>query len=306
MKSRRWVAAACFTLLILMLWLVLDPDTSRQAVTEGLALCGRTAIPSLFPFFVVSSLLISLGFGELASRPMEWLMQPLFRVDGAGASALILGLAGGYPLGPRTTALLYQEGLLSKPEAHRLLTFCNNANPAFLISVLGVGVFGSVRLGIWLWLIHLLSSLLVGLVFRGWGRETPTASFANRRFRAVSLPQAFVSAVGSGLQSMLGVCSFVIFFYVLATPLRALGGTMGAALTGVLELFSATPMLPADRTGFVLAAALAGWGGLSVQCQTLAVLSGSGLSFRPCLVGKLLQSLFSAGLALLALPWLFG
>ena len=55
-----------------------------------------------------------------------------------------------------------------------------------------------------------------------------------------------------------------------------------------------------------MAAFLLGWGGLSVQCQTMSVLRGTGLSLKPCLAGKLLHGLISAGLAALALRWLPG
>lgn len=57
--------------------------------------------------------------------------------------------------------------------------------------------------------------------------------------------------------------------------------------------------------GFLLAAGLSGWGGLSVMAQTAAALEGSGLPLAPCLIGKFLQGLLSALLAALAAPLLF-
>ena len=77
----------------LLIW----SDTVRQAVQEGLALCAQSVIPSLFPFFVVSALLVSLGFAQFLGRPLEGFMRVLFHVGGNGAAALVLGLAGGYP-----------------------------------------------------------------------------------------------------------------------------------------------------------------------------------------------------------------
>ena len=78
-----------------------------------------------------------------------------------------------------------------------------------------------------------------------------------------------------------------------------MGGYLAPALVGLVELFSLTPLLPADRLGFILAAALSGWGGLSVLAQTAAVLDGTGLPLRRCLVGKASQCLLSALLAAL-------
>ena len=303
----RWRILACLCLCGLLVWFLAGSDHVRAVMQEGLALCARSVIPSLFPFMVVTSLLLSLGLGELAAPWLAGLMEPLFRVPGAGSAALLLGLIGGYPIGAQTAAQLYRGGLTTREEAERLLAFCNNSNPVFLISVLGVGVFGSVRAGVWLWLIHVLSALLTGLVFRGGGKPASRQGLTRRPpFRAVGFAEAFTGAVRSSLAGILSVCAFVVFFYVLAHPLTAMGGRLGAVLVAVLELFSLTPLLTADAFGFLLAAAAAGWGGLSVLCQTLAVLEGSGLRLRNCLLGKVVQSAFSLLLAALLAGYVLG
>ena len=296
MKKLTCLAAHC-----MLLWFLADAGGVRAAVSQALALCAGTVIPSLFPFLVVTTLLVSLGFGQLLSPLLEGLMVPLFRVPGCGASALVLGLIGGYPIGAKTAADLYRTNQLSRNEAERLLTFCNNSNPVFLISVLGSGVFGSVRTGVWLWLIHLAAALLTGLCFRG-GRTPDRRQIVSTRasFHAVSLPAAFVEAVRSSLTGILNVCAFVLFFYVLASPLWE----VCPPLVGILELFSVVPLLENSSANFVLAAGLAGWGGVSVLCQTAAVLEGSGLSIRPAALGKVLHGLFSAVLAALLVSYM--
>lgn len=289
---------ACLGFTGLAVWFLADGAGVRAAASAALDLCVRSVIPSLFPFLVVSSALVSLGLGDLISPWLAGLMEPLFRVGGAGSAALVLGLVGGYPVGARTAAELYREGLLTREEAERLLSFCNNSNPVFLISVLGSGVFGSVRTGVWLWLIHVLSALLTGLAFRGTGHAPPRRKVTRRPpFRAVRAVPALVGAVRSALTGILSVCAFVVFFYVLAAPLSAIGGRTGALLTGLAELFSLTPLLTPDRFGFILAAGASGWGGACVLCQTLAALEGSGLRRRNCLTGKAVQGLISLALA---------
>lgn len=307
MKSS-WRAPVMLLAITGLFWLLLDAADVRSAVGEGLALCAQSVVPSLFPFLVMSSLLLSLGFGEGVAGPLSGLMG-LYRMGGAGGSALLLGLVGGYPVGARTAAELYRDGLLSREEAERLLTFCNNSNPAFLITVLGLGVFRSVRVGVWLWLIHVASALLAGLLL---GRGKPGAAsrakapIRRTNVRTVRFSAALVSAVRSGLEAILGICAFVVFFYVLAQPLRSLGGVAGTALVGLVELFSTTPRFTADAVGFVLAAGLAGWGGISVHCQTLAVLGDSGLSAAPCVAGKAVQGILSALLAAVLAGYVLG
>lgn len=291
----RWRTGACLLLCGLLVWFLADAGAVRGAAAAGLALCGRAVIPALFPFMAASTMLVSLGFGEWAAPRLAGLMS-LYRLPGPAGSALLLGLVGGYPIGARTAAELHKKGLLTADEAERLLGFCNNSNPVFLISVLGSGVFGSPRTGVYLWLIHILSALLAGFFFRGPGRSggrraPPRLSPC----QPPSLPAAFVEGVKSACGSMIYVCGFVIFFYVLAAPLAGL--PLGAGLVGFLELFSLTPLLAADRAGFILASACAGWGGVSILCQTAAALEGSGLRLRTYVTGKALQGLLAAALA---------
>lgn len=302
--KRRYRADVLLILCGILIWSLADAAQLRREVARALVLCAGTVIPALFPFLVVTGLLTRFGFGQWLAPGLSGLMTPLFRLPGHAAAALLAGLVGGYPTGAGTAAALYADGSLTRSEAERLLTFCNNSNPVFLISVLGVGVFGSVRRGIWLWLLHVCAALLTGLVFRGHGtaRHAPPAAVSAPM---PSLPAAVVAAVGDAASGMLSVCAFVTFFCVLSAPLRQLPGLLAALAVGVTELFSLTPLLSCDRLGFVLAAGCVGWGGLSVLCQTAALLEGTDLPLRPCVLGKLTQGLLSAALAVPLSLWLF-
>ena len=302
--NKRVRADVCLILCGVLVWFLADAKELRLEAAKALTLCAGTVIPALFPFMAVTGLLVRLGFGQWLAPYMASLMAPLFRLPGCAGSALLLGLVGGYPIGARTAAELYASGALTRQETERLLTFCNNSNPVFLISVLGVGVFGSVRTGIWLWLIHVASALVTGLLFRGLGRGRRSVP-PPISFQAPSLPGAFVASVKDAAAGMVSICAFVTLFYVLVSPLTRLGGHLAAMAVGVTELFSLTPLLTCDRTSFILAAGCAGWGGLSVLCQTAAVLDGTDLPLRPCFLGKLTQGHLSALMAAALSLWLF-
>lgn len=293
--GKRWRADACLILCGVLLWLLADAARLRTEAAAALALCAGTVIPALFPFMAVTGLLTRLGFGQWASPWMSGLMAR-FHLPGAAGAPLLLGLVGGYPIGARAAAELYAAGSLTKDETERLLTFCNNANPVFLISVLGGGVFHDPHAGLWLWLIHVLAALLTGLLFRGGGsagHHVPPRLVV----RVSSFSRCFVDAVRDAAFGMLSVCAFVTLFYVLVFPLRQFPAPWRTLAVGVTELFSLMPLLRCDRLSFILAAGCVGWGGLSVLCQTAAVLDGTELSLRPCLPGKLTQGLLSAALA---------
>ncbi|MBD5084442.1 MAG: sporulation protein [Clostridiales bacterium] len=304
-------------LLIATAGLVASPDQAITGAKDGLTLCFNVIVPSLFPFFVLSSLVVDLGLAAYLGRALEGLMRPLFRVSGSCAAAVALGFIGGYPVGARTALQLYQQGLCSKTEAERLLAFCNNSGPAFILGVVGAGIFGDSRVGLLLYLTHALASLIVGLLFRFYGgSEQKRAPKSHPKpIQTVTIPAAFTGAVSRSLQSTLNICAFVVFFAVVLQLLSAYGVFAALAqllslagfqpewakrlVAGLLELSSGVSSLrgTAQLAGRVsMAAFMLGWAGLSVHCQVLSFLVDSGLSAKTYLAGKLCHGLIAAGL----------
>lgn len=308
-----------------LLWatlaLVLWPEQSMGAMRDGIKLCGNVILPSLFPFFVLSSLVVELGMSRYLGKLLEPVMAPLFRVNGNCSAALALGFVGGYPVGARTAIQIYETGQCSRTEAERMLAFCNNSGPAFILGVVGAGVFGSGAAGLLLYLAHLLASLLVGVLFRFYKPQDGPQTRRGRgpQFQAASFPKAFTRSVTGALTSTLNICAFVLFFTVFlrilahAGILRLLGGLLSALLaplgmdqtwaerllTGLVEVSSGVSSLTDGTLSgrLSMAAFMLGWAGVSVHCQVLAFLGDSGLSVRTYLVGKLLHGGLSALLA---------
>ena len=310
-----------------LLWatlaLVLWPEQAMEAMRDGLKLCGNVILPSLFPFFVLSSLVVELGMSRYLGRLLEPVMAPLFRVNGSCAAALALGFVGGYPVGARTAIEIYENGQCSRTEAERMLAFCNNSGPAFILGVVGTGVFGSGKAGLLLYLVHLLASLLVGVLFRFYrpGDRPQTRKNRGPQFQAASFPKAFTSSIIGALHSTLNICAFILFFTVflrilayagilstlarllssLLTPLGMDQTWAERLLTGLVEVSSGVSSLTNGTLSgrLSMAAFMLGWAGVSVHCQVLAFLGDSGLSVRTYVLGKLLHGGLSAALAAL-------
>lgn len=219
---------------------------------------------------------------------------------GTGTAGGHGGAAGGIGDGGTGGAgELARTGAVSRQEGQRLLLFCNNCGPAFALGVAGAGCFGSLRAGVWLWLIHVSAAVLTALLTRSTsspeGRTSPSAPQA--------LGSAFPGAVRGAGEGMLHVCGFVVFFLVLTRLLTALTGLEHPLPLGLLELTGGILRLSGTRGDFVLAAALMGWGGVCVHCQTAAVLEGSGLHMRGYLSAKAAQAVLSAALAVPISRW---
>ena len=157
------------------------PEVSYKASLDGLRVWWDIVFPALLPFFIASDTLMGLGVVHFIGALLEPLMRPLFNVPGVGAFALAMGLASGYPIGARITARLRREGLCSRLEAERLVSFTNTADPLFMVGAVAVGMFRIPALGPVLALAHYISAILVGLVLKHYGAtedrrsDTPAA-----------------------------------------------------------------------------------------------------------------------------------
>ena len=306
--------------LLMASWLRV-PDIVGSAAYRGLCLCAEVLIPSLFPFFVLSNLFIRRRYHQYVSAVLAPVMQPLFGVDADGAGALVLGSVGGYPIGAATAVALYDEGSLDARQTARLLGFCNNAGPGFIFGVMGAGIFGSVKAGLLLYLVHLLSAVLVGAAAGCWRGESAKrhmrTGFAKEPEEQFSA--SLVASIRDAASTMLNVCGFLVFFSVmlaflrttpvLSIPMALLEKLPGVdsqvangLLSGMMELSTGASLLNTQAPRSILlpiCAFLLGWGGLCVHCQVLSICGDRPIAMGSYFRGKMAQGLLSAAICVI-------
>lgn len=116
--------------------LIIFSSSNIIAVKAGLKLWANSVIPSLFPFFVATELLLQTNFPYILGRIFNKLMKPLFNISGEGSFALIMGFISGYPIGAKIACNFRKANILSKTECERLLSFTNNSGPLFIVGTI--------------------------------------------------------------------------------------------------------------------------------------------------------------------------
>lgn len=293
-RVRGFVAAAG------MLLLILDTETAIMGVSEGIRLCQYTLIPSLFPFFILSTIIGS-SLNGFRMPGLRFLCK-LLKIPDGGESLLLLGFAGGYPVGAQCIAQGYDAGFLKASDAKRMLGFCNNAGPAFIFGITS-SLFQSKMVPWALWGIHIGSALLTALLL-------PTQSVGKCKIRG-SHTVSLTEALEKSIQTMAKVCGFVILFRVILAFLnkwfmQLLHPELQVLVTGTLELangFTSLHIIPQEGTRFILCAFLLALGGLCVGMQTISVTKKLGTGMY--LHGKLLQCIFSTCFAIIMQYFLF-
>ena len=276
-----------------MLLLILDSRCAAQSAADALGLCLKTVIPSLFPMFVLSGLLV----GSLQGTGGKFfsLLDRRLELPPGGSVLFLLGIAGGFPVGAQCISQAVEAGSLPRPDGEKMLGFCNNCSPAFLFGIAG-SVLGSPRDAVYLFLIQLETALLLARFTGFCGNRTVHLSAGN-----ASLPES----VNRAVRSMCTVCAWVVLAGVATGFLRRwifplLPIPLPQLLTGLLEITGGIlglTTLTEINLRFLLCAGFVCLGGISVWLQIHALVSPRGLSTAICFRQKCIQGLLGVVIA---------
>lgn len=265
-----------------------------SGISSGISICLNTLIPSLFGFMVLSKFITDSPLGELLGKPFSFLTKPLFRLDSNLFSIFLLSLLGGYPVGPRLLSEQVKEGRISQSTAQRILPFCVNCSPAFLISGVSLPLWNTVLPGVILFSAQTLSCMVIAFL-TGRRKSVPAPAPVQNRQKP-DWAFLFVDSVNGSVRSMAAVCGFVVLFCGLFSflDLLPLSGQTASLWKGFLEVTSGCQTVSGSFIAELYAVCLfTSFGGICVHLQTMALLSGSGLKLLPCLLWRIPHVLFS-------------
>lgn len=181
------VSGAGSCILLIGTLALLMPGVALEASLKGLSVWWEVLFPALFPFFVLSEVLLGFGIVHLAGALLDPLMRPLFRIPGAGGFVLALSFGSGYPVSARLTSRLMEQNLLSRAEGERLVAMTTTSDPIFIIGAVSLGFFGRLDIVPVLAAAHYGGAMLLGLLLR-WRKDEPEATDAETALIAARRP----------------------------------------------------------------------------------------------------------------------
>lgn len=201
---------------------------------------------------------------------------------------------------------LVERRQISLPCAQRMLCFCFCAGPSFIITAIGAGMFGSVSVGIFLYLTQVLISCLIGIVlgifsrFRSPALSLPNFSLSPLSAQPLSYSRAFVGSVAQAVQTCGQMCGFVILFKAFSALISPVlkNKTLSCLILGSLEVTNGCALGASLPFGVVLVSVFLSFGGFSVLAQIAGILKDSPLSVKPLFFTRLLHALCSGVVSL--------
>ena len=307
--------------------LLLFSTSNLPAIKKGLTLWANSVVPSLFPFFVATELLMNTNFVTILGRFLTKIMKPFFNIRGEGAFGFIMGLISGYPVGAKIACDFRENNICSKEECERLLSFTNNSGPLFIVGTVGISMFGNSTIGLLLLITHILACITVGIIFRFWKYNSSSSDYISnknsnyKKYKNVTfsnLGEILGKSISNSISTVLVIGGFVVIFSSIISILKSSGilnsliftltpifnflhidnSFIYGILTGLLEITNGISSISninikAISINVIITAFLLGFGGLSVLLQVLSITSKTDLSIKPYIYGKLLHGVLA-------------
>lgn len=301
-KKSKLFKTFCFTIMLSILAYFIIFSKSNFEITKNiLDVFLKIVMPSLFPFILFSNILIYSGYFELFKETkLCCFLARFFKTSKEGASSAIFGFLFGYPNGAKYVNELYEKGKISYKEANFLLHFVNNSSPAFILSSVGIGMFGSIKIGALLLFSHIISSIIIGKIFSVKEKEIILQN-NNEEIEFNFSFETISKSITKTFVTMGMILGFMTIFTLLNNFTLSLFNiktkSIKAILLSILELTGGLNILINEQMSFkmllTLTSLFLGFSSFSIIFQIFSCVYESKFKLKTILKGKILHGIFS-------------
>lgn len=287
-------------LLTIIYFMITASNKVIEIVNFSISIWKDNLFPTLFPFFVVSSLLLNYGFvdilGNLLSKPMN----KLFHLPGCCGFVLAISLVSGFPSGAKYTKDLVENNLITTKQAERLLTFTHYSNPLFILGMIGSILLNNQKLAYLIMIAHIVSGLLVGIIFR----EKNYYSCENMQKKSNKTSKTFgqllTESIMSSLNTMFLLLGIVTIFLIISTIIKnivSLPPVLSTIVSGILEMTQGVKLASLIQTSelikIIIITGIISFGGLSVHMQVLGIISEQKIRYKYFFLARIIHSILA-------------
>lgn len=317
MKQRIVSIIIMITLMFIGMEILTSSEQILNSVKFSLSIWANNIFPSLFPFFVLSELLINYGFIEFVGELLKPIMIKLFKADSKTAFIFIMSILSGFPSNAKYTRELYKKNIIDKKQATKILTFTHFSNPLFILGTLSIMFLNNSEAGLLILLTHYLTNILIGIIFRNYystSEKLTNISLkkaldkmnSQRINNSKSFGTILTSSLLNTINTLLLILGVVTTFLILTTIIDNninLNNYNQSILNGFVEMTQGLKYISILNIPLKFKATLStmilSFGGLSVHMQIIGILSDTDIEYFPFLTARILHSAIASILVFL-------
>ena len=261
-------------------------------------------LPALFPFFIVSDILINYDVIKYFPKVIRNSIKYLFNVSDNGLVIILLSMLSGFPSNARNIKNMYLDKKITKEEGEHLLYFTHFSNPMFILGTIPL-ILNSNKISKYILISHYLANIILGICLRKYNRVNDSNT-SNYKEDKHNFGLVLTTSIRKSLDSVLSILGTLTVFLIISTLLINffnLDNTSSLLVKSILELTSGLKELGSynllDKYLLIISSCILSFGGLSVHMQVINELVDTDISYKNYFIGRILQVVLSLGISYL-------
>ena len=284
--------------LFVLLQLFIRKEIIYSSIIYALNLWVNNLIPSLFPFFIISDILINYNITNYIFDNFKQIIKKVFNISDGMLNIFILSMISGFPSNARNTRSLYDNGTININEANHILIFSHFANPAFILTTIAVYFFNNQKMGILLLVIHYLSNFILGFCFRFFFQHNN--NYTGKQVIPINFGNVFINAIKNAIDTCITICGVIVVFMLLSSIIINffnLNGYTEMLIKGLFEITIGLEKLSNlglnSNYKLIISSMILAFGGISVHVQVYSHLVGTKINYIYFFMGRMYQIVIS-------------
>jgi len=265
-------------LLFLSICLILFSSEIITSINFSLNVFKNNVFPSLFPFFVISNLLINYGLVEVLSKLLSPFMVNFFKTNPNTSFIFIMSMISGFPASAKYAKELLDKNLIDEKDANKIILFSHFSNPIFILTTLALTFLENKRIGFLILFSHYIGNIIIGLIFRNYNISLVTKNDINNR-EIQSFGLALTNSIKGAIDTLLLILGTTTTFIILTTIIGKLipfNNYYKSIFSGLLELtqglkYVSLLQIPLKHKA-IISSFLLSIGSLSIHAQVTSII----------------------------------
>lgn len=282
-------------LTFILIIFLLNINIVLSSVTDASVIFYTKIFVSVFPFIILSNILIYFNYHLFLNKIFKKPLNKLFNIS-SSSIIFILSILSSMPSNSIYTKNLLDNKLINTTEANKILTFTYFPSISFMIGTVGYKMFNNIKIGILLLLSNYIYNILIGIYLR---KDKINFTLENENsINKTSFFDMLTNTILNAFKTCAIILGNLIIFIIIINILNKylnINNTLLSILSGLLELTTGSNMLSLLDININLKIALTSliinFSGLSILFQSKSILNDYNINIKRILIIKLIFSI---------------
>lgn len=268
----------------------------QKSVIDGVTIWLTKVFPTLFIMFILNDLIINLDILNSVNRFINPIFNKIFNTTGNSSNVFLLSIFSGTP----TSAFIIKEMLnnnnITLEDANKLIAFTYFSNPLFLYTILSLSFNKYIVIKIIL--IHYLSNIIIGLIFRNKYSSYNLNITSNKN--NINIFSLLSKSINKSLNTLIMILGTIVFYMIITNLISTIfnvNDINNILIKGLFEITQSLNILPNLHINSfikeIITISIISFGGLSIHTQVLSIINDTNISYKNFFIGRILHTLIS-------------